>query len=79
MADKDYLSIKGSVDPANGKFEWKEAIIDSSILAMISFFTSLAGTSTAGYPTPINLYAAGVSAALQFFTVLALKRGLIKK
>lgn len=71
------LSVKGNTDP-KGKFSWSEALIDSFILAMINFFSTLAGTSAAGLPSPVTLYAAGLSAALQFFTVLGLKRGLIR-
>jgi len=71
------LSMNGR-KRADGRFDWSDALIDSFILAMINFFSTLAGTSAAGIPGPATLYAAGISAALQFFVVLGIKRGLIK-
>lgn len=61
---------------AEKKFDWGDAIIDAAILSGISFFGALAGTSVVGQA---SIGAAGIAAALQFLTIIAIKRRLIKE
>jgi hypothetical protein len=66
---------------ADGSFDWKNALIDSAIVAGVDFFTTLGGLGVAGLfadPTK-GLIAAGISAAAGFFFTLAVKRGVISK
>lgn len=63
----------------NGSFNWGDALVDAGIMAMITFFTSLGGMSAVGVSSPVNVVAAGIAACTQFFTVLGMKRGLVKK
>jgi hypothetical protein len=68
--------VKATVD---SKFDWSDAICDAAILSAITFFATLSGTSIAGL-TGSGLFIAGfIAAGTQFFTVLALKRGLVSK
>lgn len=60
-------------------FAWGDALADSAILALLTFFTSLGGTVIADIAFNQALFAAAISGATQFFVVLALKRGLIKQ
>jgi hypothetical protein len=48
-------------------------------MAMLTFFTTLGGTGAAGVPTESMLISAAISAGTQFFLILAIKRGLVKK
>ena len=63
----------------DGSFNWKEAAIDASVSAGLTFFTSLGGTTATGIPTQAALLAAGIAACTQFFLVLAIKRGIKEK
>lgn len=63
----------------NGSFDWKDALIDSTIMAGLTFFTSLGGLSLTGVIVARDFLAAGIAAATQFFIVLAIKRGLREK
>jgi len=62
----------------NPEREWMEALINAGILAGLTFFSTRAGTSIAGLMAePLKgLLAAGLAAAVTFFTRLALERGL---
>ena len=76
------LSIRGEKyvdEDGNEKFDWKNALIDAGIIACLTFFSTLAGTKTAGLPDITSLYSAFISSMVQFFSVLAIKRGIIKK
>jgi hypothetical protein len=69
------LSVKGQND-SNGKFDWANAIVDAAILALFTLFTTLGGLGITGGITARDLLAAGIAAGIQFFAVLAAKRGL---
>ena len=68
------LTIRGRSNP-DGSFNWKEAVIDASVSAGLTFFTSLGGLSATGLISKPGLAAAGIAACTQFFAVLAIKRG----
>ena len=70
------LSVKGQND-SNGKFDWKNAIIDAGILALFTLLTTLGGLGMTGGIGTRDLLAAGIAAGIQFFAVLATKRGLM--
>jgi hypothetical protein len=53
-------------------------LIDSAIISGLTFFTTLGASSVAVVPIETSLTIAAISSAAQFFTVLAIKRGLIK-
>lgn len=57
-------------------FDWADAVADSAIMSGITFFSTLAATSVIGQS---SLVAAGIAAALQFFTILAIKRKLVRE
>jgi hypothetical protein len=63
----------------DGTFNWKDALLDSGIMAGLTFFTSLGGLGLTGTLDVRGLLAAGIAAATQFFIVLAIKRGLREK
>lgn len=66
---------------ADGSFDWKNALVDSAIVAAVDFFTTLGGLGVAGlFEDPIKgLVAAGISAMAGFFATLAVKRGVVRK
>ena len=72
------LSIHGK-NHSDGSFNWKDALIDAGILALLTFFTSLGGLSATGVISAREVVAAGIAAATQFFMTLAIKRGLREK
>ena len=72
------LSVRGRRNPDNS-FNWRDALIDAGIMAMLTFFTTLGGTGAAGVPTGGMLISAVISAGTQFFLILAIKRGLVEK
>lgn len=63
----------------DGSFNWKDAICDAGIMAFLTFFTTLGGTSALNIPTFERICSAAISGATQFFLVLAIKRGLKEK
>jgi len=71
------LSVFGSVN--GGTFQWKEAIIDALIMSMLTFFTTLGALGITNLLTAQGWLAAAISAGTEFFAILALKRGLVKK
>jgi hypothetical protein len=74
------LSVRGSMTDDDPKeFNWSEALVDAGIIAAITFFTTLGGGTVVGFPSLQMVYAAGVAAATQFFVLLGIKRGVVKK
>jgi hypothetical protein len=61
------------------KFDWSDAIADAAIVSGIGFLAAFGGTGAAGVPTKEALWAAFVTAGVQFLTIMGLKRGLITK
>jgi len=72
------LSVHGKVNE-DGSFNWKDALIDSTILACLTFCTSMGGLSATGVIGVRELISATIAAATQFFMTLAIKRGLREK
>jgi len=72
------LTIRGTNNP-DGSFDWKDSLIDSGIIAALTFFTSLGGLGATGMVAGREILAAGIAAATQFFMALAIKRGLRKE
>ena len=76
------LSVKGNTytdENGNKRFDWKNALIDAAIIAALTFFSTLAGTKTASLPDITCLYSAFIAAMVQFFSMLAIKRGIVRK
>jgi len=69
------LHRHGQLNP-NGTFNWKDALIDASIMAGLTFFTCLGGSATTGLIGSREIVSAAIAAATQFFLILAIKRGL---
>lgn len=57
-------------------FDWKNALVDSSILAVLGFFTALSVSNLFGGEVLQNVVEASIGACIQFFTILAIKRGI---
>lgn len=72
------MSVHGYRNP-DGSFNWKDALIDAGIMACLNFFMSLGGMGATGAIGIREVIGAGIAACTTFFSVLALKRGLIKK
>ena len=85
MPYKHFLSVKGTTKTVKvdhteeEKFDWCNNLADASILAGLAFFTCLVGTNIMDVAFLQSLYASGISAAVQFFTLMALKRGITKE
>ena len=62
------------------EFKWKDAIINSLILALLNFFTTLAGITASGILSdPVRSLLAGVIAGgVAFFSRLAFERGIYR-
>ena len=71
------LSRNGKVN-GNGNFNWVDAIIDSAIVAGLAFFSTLLGLMSQGAIGTKECITAGITASIQFFTFMAIKRGLKK-
>lgn len=67
---------KNGKNNSDGSFDWKDAILDAGVLAGLTFFTALGGSTVVGIPTAQACIGAALSAAGQFFLTLAIKRGL---
>jgi len=63
----------------DGTFNWRDALIDATIMAGLTFFTALGGMGATGLVGVRELASAGIAAATQFFLILAIKRGLKEK
>ncbi len=79
------LSFKGCIQAVRNeagefaeKFDWAGAAADAAIIAMLGFFSSLAGAFAADVPYGESLIAAAIAAGVQFFGLLALKRQITK-
>jgi len=73
-------TVEKNPEPAiKTKFDWEDAILDSGIMAAITFFASIGGTSAVGLSGQSVIIAGSIAAALQFFTILAIKRRLIRE
>jgi len=75
-------TMEGNPEPTGEKkFDWSDAIIDSAILAGITFFGTLGGVSCVMAQSQVadKLIAAFIAASIQFLTVLGIKRKLIKE
>lgn len=72
------LTVKGQ-NNADGSFDWRGAIIDAGIMALLTFFTALGGLGTTGSIAAREILAAGIAGATQFCLTLAIKRGLRQK
>ncbi len=70
------MSLAGAPNNADGSFDWGDAVADSLIIAMVTFFSALSASSLAGIPSQAALMTAGLAAAAQFSITLAIKRGL---
>jgi len=66
---------KVSITSDPNSFDWKDTLIDATIMAMVTFFTRLATTNDYSGHFWIN---ASAQALLTFFTFIAIKRGLMK-
>ncbi|GAJ10839.1 unnamed protein product [marine sediment metagenome] len=65
---------------SNGSFDWKDAVMDAGISAGLTFFTTLGALGAMHMLSSAEGYvAAGIAAGGQFFAILCMKRGLIKK
>ena len=64
---------------SDGEFDWKNAILDASIMGGLTFFTALGGLGTTGSVGIREVLAASIAASTQFFLAIAIKRGLRKK
>ena len=65
---------------SDGSFNWKDALLDASIMAGVSFFSTLGALGVTQLLTGVQGWlAAGIAAGSQFFVVLGMKRGLIEK
>jgi len=73
----DRSSVLNMRDPPN---DWKDQLINAGIVAGVAAFTTLASISAAGIRTApgTSLLAAAIAAGLNFFTSLAIQRGLKK-
>lgn len=73
-----FMTIRGK-NNADGTFDWQGAILDSGIIAGVTFFSTLGAGAVTGIPTQAAIIGAGIAAATQFFITLAIKRGLREK
>jgi hypothetical protein len=67
-----------SAPTATPPFDWNNALIDGGIIAGVTFFTTLGGATIARATVTTTIISAAISAAAQFFVMLAIKRGLRK-
>ena len=74
------MTVSGKVKE-NGDFDWDDALIDAGIVACLGFFSTIGALGVSGVlESPTQCLLSGlISAGIQFFTYLALKRGLTKK
>lgn len=64
---------------ADGSFNWKDALIDSSISAAITGFTSVTAGSLVGSNSSEAIIAALIASGASFFIYLGMKRGIREK
>jgi hypothetical protein len=68
--------VKMTID-AKSSFDWSGALIDAFIMAMVGFFSTLASLAVAGIPGMQGMVASSISGMFQFFSFLAIKRGIV--
>ncbi|MCL2172109.1 MAG: hypothetical protein LBH62_03615 [Nitrososphaerota archaeon] len=75
LVNRIHLSFKGS-RTVDGKFDWKNAILDAAIISGINLFTGL-GTLAAIGDLDINaLFVLVATVGAEFLGVITAKRGL---
>ena len=75
LINRIHLSFKGA-QTVNGKFDWKNAVLDAAIISGINLFTGL-GTLAAVGDLDINaLFVLVAAVGAEFLGVIAAKRGL---
>jgi hypothetical protein len=75
MINRIHLSFRGS-RTVDGKFDWKNAVLDAAIISGINLFTGL-GTLAAVDNVALNALCVLVAAvSAEFLGVIAAKRGL---
>lgn len=72
------LTVRGT-NNSNGSFDWKSNLVDTAIMAMLTFFAALGGLGATGLVAEREVIAASIAAATEFFLMLAIKRGLREK
>jgi len=72
------LTRNGKNNP-NGSFDWKDAILDSSIMAGTTFFTSMGALMSTGHAGAYEIGVVLCATGAQFCVWLAIKRGLRKE
>jgi len=76
------LSVRGK-NNADGSFNWADALADAGVMAGLTFFTTLSAVVVTGVALTSDwttfVVPAAISAGMQFFAVLAVKRGLKPK
>jgi hypothetical protein len=72
------LSVRGRRNK-HGKFDLGEAAIDAGIMSGLSFFTGLGGLAAGNSINPVTLTVVVCAAAVEFLSILAVKRRLIVK
>jgi len=73
---------RSGITNSDGEFDWEDALIDATIAAGVTFFTTLGGLGVAGLLDDPSraLLAAGIAAGGSFFSWLAMKRNIkVKK
>ena len=73
-----HLSVRGR-RKTNGKFDWSEALVDSGIIAGISFCTGFGGLLAADAFTVQSFLMVATITVGEFLGLLAAKRGLPKQ
>jgi|GEM_PF-2569805 len=61
------------------RFDWLDTIVDALIVSALTFFITLSGDTVLGLDNLSALKAATLSACVQFFIILALRRGIGSK
>ena len=72
-----FSTIRAVAEGASVKVQnWKDEVADAGIIAGVTFFGTIGGTAATG---AANIEGALIAAGSIFFTILALKRGLVKE
>jgi hypothetical protein len=75
LVNRVHLSFKGS-RTVDGKFDWKNAILDAAILSGINLFTGLGTLAAVGDLALNALFVLVAAVGAEFLGVIAAKRGL---
>lgn len=76
MGAAEEIKVGAPPAPPPPKFDWGNAVTDGTIIAFLTFFTTLGGVTLVGVNITNTIASAAISAAAQFFLMLAIKRGL---